>query len=59
VEMSPHQLEWLKRESLAYLKRYVGAFALMLLGIFLVLLDPSLKIVAILVFAVAFLKVLI
>ena len=59
VEMSPQQLEWLRRESMSYLKRYVTSFALMLLAIFLLLFAPSLKIVAALIFAVALLKALI
>ncbi len=43
VEMSPQQLDWLRRESITHLRRYVSAFALMLSGIFLVLVDGGLK----------------
>ena len=58
VEMSPLQLEWLKKEAKEYLQPIVFSFATMLLALFLLLFDPSLKIVASSLFLFAFLRLL-
>ena len=54
VEMSLRQLEWLKKEALAYQRPVLLAFAAMLGAIFLLLYDPAFKNGAALLFLLGF-----
>lgn len=56
VEMSLDQLGWLTKELKAHLKPVIISFAIMLGAIFLLLLSPSLKVVASIAFVLAFLR---
>ncbi len=58
VEMSPVQLEWMRKELKEYLRPLVLVFGVMLLGILLVLLGGVWQGVGVLLFAAAFLKLL-
>jgi len=53
VELSPYQLEWLTKEAKEYFKPIMTSFALMFFSIFLVLLSPDLKELAIVIFTLA------
>ncbi|MRI83558.1 MAG: ABC transporter [Nitratiruptor sp.] len=54
VELSPLQLEWLRRERREWRARVGRALALMLLGLFLLLLDSQLSQLATLLFGIGF-----
>ena len=58
VELSNNQLEWLTKELKEYIKPILTAFSLMLGAIFLYLIEPSLKELAIFIFAFGFFKIL-
>ncbi|SMC09385.1 Predicted unusual protein kinase regulating ubiquinone biosynthesis, AarF/ABC1/UbiB family [Nitratiruptor tergarcus DSM 16512] len=58
VEMSPLQIEWLKKETKEYLRPIVLSFAVMLLAIMLVELGGVWQGVGVILFAAAFLKLL-
>jgi len=53
VELSPLQLEWLRKEATHSIREIAHSFALMLTALFMVSLTPSLKEVALLLFLLA------
>lgn len=56
VEMSPRQLEWMTKELQGYVRPLLLSFAGMLGSIFLLLLDPSLKSAAVILFLFSLIK---
>ena len=58
VEMSLRQLEWLTKELHGYVKPILLSYAGMLGAIFLLLLDPGLKVAATLLFLLSFVRLL-
>lgn len=58
VEMSPAQLEWLKKEAKKELRPVILSFGVMLLALLIALLYPDMKIEAIILFVAAFSKVI-
>jgi len=57
VELSLSQLEWITKELKEYIKPILISFALMLLAIFLYIIKPELKEASIIIFVVAFIKI--
>jgi predicted unusual protein kinase regulating ubiquinone biosynthesis (AarF/ABC1/UbiB family) len=57
VEMSLRQLEWMTKELQGYLRPLLLSFAGMLGAIFLLLLDPSLKSAAVILFLFSLMKI--
>ncbi len=58
VELSLYQLEWITKEVKEYIKPLLVSFALMLLAIFLVIINPEFKNLAIIIFLFSFLKII-
>jgi len=58
VELSRNQLEYLQKELKEHSKATTLSFAFMLLALFLYLIEPSLKILAIVLFAIGFIRLI-
>jgi len=57
VEMSPYQLEWLKKELKEYIKPFLISFGLMLFSIFLIIIDKDLIFLSVSIFLYAIIKI--